>query len=150
MVERDVPFTAFTNDLSIASVFSQSNTINTFVAGGNVRPGSSTLLGASAVRMIEQLRADVAIIGAHAVSNDGLSDSSIELCEVKRAIISAAEFVVLLVDSSKFFSRSFSLFGSLEEIGLIITDDRISPDMLKELKQRNIPVETVSQEVPNE
>ncbi|HAY49683.1 MULTISPECIES: DeoR/GlpR family DNA-binding transcription regulator [Thalassospira] len=150
MVERDVPFTAFTNDLSIASVFSQSNTINTFVAGGNVRPGSSTLLGASAVRMIEQLRADVAIIGAHAVSNDGLSDSSIELCEVKRAIISAAEFVVLLVDSSKFFSRSFSLFGGLEEIGLIITDDRISPDMLKELKQRNIPVETVSQEVPNE
>ncbi|WP_417827787.1 DeoR/GlpR family DNA-binding transcription regulator [Thalassospira sp.] len=146
LIDRDIPFTAFTNDLAIASVFSHSRSINTFVAGGNVRPGSSTLLGASAVRTVEQLRADIAIIGAHSVSTDGLSDTSIELCEIKRAIISAAEFTVLLADSSKFFSRSFSLFGNLEEIDLIITDDRINPEVIKELNQRNIPVETVSQE----
>ncbi|WP_339860133.1 DeoR/GlpR family DNA-binding transcription regulator [Thalassospira alkalitolerans] len=147
MLDRDIPFTAFTNDLSIASIFSQNGIIQTFVAGGSVRSGSSTLLGVPAIRMIEQLRADIAIIGAHSVSLEGLSDTSIELGEVKRAIMSAADFVVLLVDSSKFFSRSFSLFGSLADIGLIITDDRIDPEILKELAQRDIPVETVAEEM---
>lgn len=145
LVDREVPFTAFTNDLAIASIFSRNGIINTFVSGGNVRSGSSTLMGASAVRMIERLRADIAIIGAHCVASEGLSDTSIELGEIKRAIISAAEFVVLLVDSSKFFSRSFNLFGSLEDIGLIITDDRIAPEILNELEHRNIPVETVAE-----
>ncbi|MCC9623973.1 DeoR/GlpR family DNA-binding transcription regulator [Thalassospira sp. MA62] len=147
IVERDVPIRAFTNDLSIASVFSQSSLIDTVVAGGNVRHGSSTLLGASTVRLIGQLRADVAIIGAHSVAIEGVSDTTIDLCEVKRAIISAAEFVILLVDSSKFLSRSFSLFGSLEDIGLIITDDRIKPETLRELRQHNVAVETVPHEV---
>ena len=141
--DRGIPFTAFTNDLAIAGVLSANPAIQTFVAGGYVRPGSTTLLGAAAVQCITRLRADVAFIGTHAMTADELSDTSIELAEIKRAFLTSAELVVLLTDSSKVFSRAFCSFGQTSDLGLIITDHRISPQAQAELRARNLPLEIV-------
>jgi DeoR/GlpR family transcriptional regulator of sugar metabolism len=37
-------------------------------------------------------------------------------CEIKRAILASAEKVVLVVDSTKIFSRAFCEFGRTEDL----------------------------------
>ncbi|MFV0475562.1 MAG: DeoR/GlpR family DNA-binding transcription regulator [Pikeienuella sp.] len=134
--ERGLSFTAVTNDYAIAAILSESAAIRVLVIGGAVRAGTSTLMGADALRGIGRLRADLALVGAHALSGEEMSDTSIELAELKRAIISAADRAVLLADSTKIFSRAFCSFGRVGDLDLLITDSRI-PAERKALLERN-------------
>lgn len=138
---RGVAFTAFTNDLGIAQALGAGTTVQTHVAGGTVRPGSATLIGAGALRSVQRLRADVAFVGTHAMTADTLSDTSVELAEIKRAILDAAERVVLLVDSTKIFSRAFCEFGRTSDIHLLLTDSRLGSEARAELGARRVPIE---------
>jgi DeoR/GlpR family transcriptional regulator of sugar metabolism len=144
-VARGLPFTAFTNDLGIARTLSANAAIQTYVAGGIVRPGSATLIGGGALQSIGRLRADMAFIGTHAITPDALSDTSIELAEIKRAILAAAERVVLLVDSTKIFSRAFCEFGRPSEIDLLVTDARLGSGPRAELAARRVAIELASE-----
>ncbi len=132
--DAGTPFTAITNDLAIATLLSASPSIRLLVTGGEIRPGTSTLLGADALQYLQRLRADLAFIGAHAISSTEMSDTSPELAAVKKVILSAADVTVLVVDSSKVFSRAFCSFGGLRLIDRLVTDDRIDPDRLVALR----------------
>ena len=141
--ERGLAFTAFTNDLAIAGLLSTSAAIQVFVAGGSVRTGSTTLLGSGALQSILRLHADIAFIGTHALTTTEMSDTSIELAEIKRAFLQAADKVVLLADSSKIFSRAFCSFGRTLDIGLLVTDDRLSKQAEADLRAASVPLEVV-------
>ncbi|MBS7699900.1 MULTISPECIES: DeoR/GlpR family DNA-binding transcription regulator [unclassified Chelatococcus] len=140
--ERGIAFTAITNDLAIAMILSESSFIRVMVAGGTVRSGSSTLLGADTLQAISRLRTNLALIGTHALSEEEMSDSSVELAEVKRVIIAGTSEPVLLADSSKIFSRAFCGFGRLAAMSLLITDTRLSPDKRAILERGGLRIET--------
>lgn len=139
--DRRIPFTVMTNDVSIAAILSESSMIQVQVTGGAIRPGTSTLLGADAVRSIRRLRADLAFIGAHALSEQEMSDTSIELAELKRDIIAATDRPILLADSSKVFTRAFCSFGRTDELHLLITDSRVRPDQVEQLSAKGARVD---------
>ncbi len=139
--DRGVAFTAITNDFTIAAILSESLAIKVLVTGGMVRAGTSTLLGADALHYIRRLRADLAFVGTHALSEDEMSDTSIELAEVKRAIIAAADRAVLLADSSKIFSRAFCSFGRTTDMDHLITDSRLLSDRRLELERNGLRVD---------
>jgi DeoR/GlpR family transcriptional regulator of sugar metabolism len=141
--DRNIPFTAITNDVLIGFTLGSNSAIQTIVTGGALRPGSSTLLGAGAAQMLARLRVDIAFIGTHAVSEDALSDSSIELAEIKNTIIRAAEKVVLLADSGKFFTSSVCKFARLADLHLIITDNKLSAEHCAAIRSFGIPLELV-------
>lgn len=145
--DRGLAFTAFTNDLSIAALLSESPAIQVFVAGGHMRNGSTTLLGSGALQSILRLHADIAFIGTHALTSTDMSDTSIELAEIKRAILKAARRVVLLADSSKIFSRAFCNFGQVSEVSMLITDDRLSPQAESDLRLAGVTLEIVPEAV---
>lgn len=141
--DRGIPFTAMTNDVSIASILSESPLVQVQVTGGTIRPGTSTLLGADALHSVRRLRADLAFIGAHALSEDEMSDTSIELAELKRDIIAATDRPVLLADSSKVFTRAFCSFGRVDELHLLITDSRVRRDHVDTLSANGARVDIV-------
>lgn len=147
--DRNIPFTAVTNDLHIGTLLSGNSVIHTTVTGGYVRAGSTTLMGAAAASMLGRLRADIAFIGTHALTEEMLSDTSIELAEIKQTILRSADVVVLLADSSKFFSSAFCTFGRLSDINLIITDDRLRPDYAEKIRSTGVPLEFVSSSIAN-
>lgn len=142
--DRGIPFTAMTNDVSIASILSESPLIQVQVTGGTIRPGTGTLLGADALQSVRRLRADLAFIGAHALSEDEMSDTTIELAELKRAIIAATDRPVLLADSSKVFSRAFCSFGWVDELHLLITDSRVERAQVDALSSNGAKVDVVA------
>ncbi len=128
-------FTAVTNDIAIAALLAEAPQVRLLVSGGELRPGSRTLMGADALESMRRLRADLAFIGAHAVSESEMSDTSIELAQLKRTILGAADRPVLLADSSKIFSRTFCSIGPLRRLARLVTDDRLGPDRLAVLQQ---------------
>lgn len=141
--DRNVPFTVVTNDLTIGAVLAGNAAIHTTVTGGYVRPGSSTLLGARTVQMLSRLSVDVAFIGTHAASAEVLSDTSVELAEIKSMIMRTAKRTVLLADSSKFFTTSFCTFGQLEDVDLLITDEQLRPEKAAAIRALGVAIEVV-------
>ncbi len=142
--DRGLSFTAVTNDLHIGAALSTAAGVHTTVTGGYVRAGSPTLIGAAAAGALGRLRADIAFVGAHGVRGGRLWDTSIELAEVKRAILGAAERVVLLADAGKFGADAFCAFGDLRAISLVVTDDGLAPDMAEDIRARDVAVELAS------
>ncbi len=126
-VRRQIPLTAVTNDLVIAQVLGKSPQIQVHMLGGALRPGSTTIIGQTLVDQASALRADVLLMGAHAVTDNVISETSAELAAVKRALMKAANSTRLLVDSSKFRPRAFMQIAALDDVGELITDSGIAP-----------------------
>ncbi|MFT4148559.1 MAG: DeoR/GlpR family DNA-binding transcription regulator [Paracoccaceae bacterium] len=144
--DRGIRFTAVTNDFLVAAILSESPHIQVTVAGGSVRSGTSTLMGADTLQYMHRLRADLAFVGAHALTVDEMSDTSIELAELKRMIIAAADHPVLLADSSKIFSRAFCAFGAPAGLGRLITDAQVAPDRLAALRGKGTRVDVAGEQ----
>jgi DeoR/GlpR family transcriptional regulator of sugar metabolism len=142
--ERGISFHAITNDLGIAGILSEGPAVvSVTVTGGRVRTGTNTLLGTDTVESITRLHADLAFVGTHALSELEMSDTSIELATLKRAMIGAAQRVVLLADSSKIFSRSFCSFGRVDDLELLISDNRLTSDQRTILAENGLNVDLV-------
>lgn len=120
--DRNIPLTAVTNDLGIGQVFANARLVRLVVLGGSLRPGSLTLTGEPGQDFLKSLRADVAFVGTHAISEATLSDTSLEVATMKRAIIAAARRIVLLADSSKFQAAAFCRICDITAIHELITD----------------------------
>ena len=65
-------------------------------------------------------------LGTQAFDLDhGLTDSTVEIAQMKRAMIRAARQVILLTDSSKWGRTGFIKVAPLTEIDTIITDTKL-------------------------
>jgi DeoR family transcriptional regulator of aga operon len=135
LVQRPIEITAVTNDVNLASVLAMaSDAIKVVVPGGEIRPGSFTLLGSTTKSFLERLHVDVAFTGIHAITGSLLSEGSLEVAEVKRAIIRAAERVVLLADYSKFGPSAFYEVAHADAVHDLITDRDAPQDALDGLQ----------------
>ncbi|MGH7057779.1 MAG: DeoR/GlpR family DNA-binding transcription regulator, partial [Acetobacteraceae bacterium] len=127
VLARGIPLTAVTNDLRIAEVLCRSEAISVLVAGGTIRRGSLSLTGDPGREFFASLHADIAFLGAHAITGPLVTDTSIEIAAMKRAMVRAARRVALLADSSKFQLPAFCTICELADIDTLVTDDGIDP-----------------------
>lgn len=133
--EQPVQITAVTNDLHIASDLSNIQDIEVLVTGGEIRPGSQTLWGSTAQTFLKNIHADIAVMGIHAITGITLSDTSVRIAEMKKAIMNAANRIVLLADHSKFGTPAFIEVGSLEHIADLVTNTSIPDKALETIKR---------------
>ena len=146
--ERRIALTAVTNDLGIGQVLAGSEPVRVVVLGGSVRRGSLTLVGEPGQSFIADIHADIAFVGAHAIAGRALSDTSIEIANIKRAIIGAARRVILLADSSKFQPAAFYKICDVAEVHEIITDDGATEEQLAPLRELGLKVVVVPGDGP--
>lgn len=112
-----------TNNLNVAAELYRSGSIDVMITGGSVRPSDGAIVGASAVDMIRQFRADTAVIGISAIDPDGtLLDFDVREVHVARAMIENARRVILATDSSKFARSAPARIGTLADIDVLVTD----------------------------
>ena len=123
--------TAVTNDLNVACVLAERPGVSVVVPGGEVRDGSFTLLGPYTQRFLDGLHVDVALMGAHAITGEVLSESSLSVVEAKRAMMRAARRVVLLADNSKFGPPAFFEVARAGDVDDLITDGATPPSALE-------------------
>ena len=95
-------FTAVTNSVPIGARLASMNSISLILLGGRVRGVTQAAVGEDALRLLSTLRVDVAFVGTNAISvGHGLSTPDSEEAAVKRAMVKAANHVVVVADSSK-------------------------------------------------
>ena len=135
LVERDIRLTIVTNSLASAQICGTAAAIQVIVIGGMLRPGSATLWGEPGRRFLATVQADLCFLGAHAISDALVTESSIEGAEIKRALMGAARRTILLADSSKFHQRAFCTVCTMAELDEVITDDAIAPHALAALRE---------------
>jgi DeoR family fructose operon transcriptional repressor len=118
----DRRLTVVTNALPLALRLATYPLVTVLVAGGRLRPRTLANVDDLAVRMLADLRVDVAFVATNGVSERGCSTPDPAEAAVKRAMVGAADRVVLLADHTKFGREHFVRFAALEDLDLIITD----------------------------
>jgi DeoR family transcriptional regulator of aga operon len=128
--ERDLPLTVVTNSLEIADFAADIKSWRIILPGGTVRPGYRHLAGEPGEGFIKTLHADLCMTGASAVTGTLLTETSLEVASLKRAMIASARKTILLVDSSKFTAPGFCTLSDISEIDEVITDEGVSQEAL--------------------
>ena len=138
------PLTIITNSLNVAIQAGSLPDVHLVLAGGSLSPETISTVGPLAERDLGDLLADKLFLGTHAFELEtGLSDVSIEVARVKRAMISAAKQVILLADSGKFPTRALARVAPLSEIDCLITDSEFPEEIAQQLAAQKIEVRRV-------
>ncbi|WP_051613696.1 DeoR/GlpR family DNA-binding transcription regulator [Rhodococcus sp. UNC23MFCrub1.1] len=95
--------------------------------GGLVRRSEGTLVGPLALASLSRLRFDVGILGTCAVDRDGtVLAHDLDDAEIKRAIVTLSDRVILVGESWKFMRRAAAPVCDLSDIDVIVTDDQLT------------------------
>lgn len=143
VLARRIPLTAVTNDLAIGQMLAAGELVRVLVPGGSVRPGSTTLLGEPGPTFWADIRADMALIGAHAVADGWLTDTALDVAAAKRAMIAAARRVLVLVDGAKFAPPTFCRIAPVSAAQVLITDAGAPVSAVEALRDNGVEVSVV-------
>jgi len=114
------------------------------ICGGKIEIKSNTLIGSNAVNFFKDIHADIAFIGAIAISlKSGITTNNILDAEVTRAIVANSRKIILLADSSKFGKNSHISIIGLKSINEIITDKGISGEIEEGIRKLGVKLTIV-------
>ncbi len=135
----DFPITVITNDIKIAHVLLKKPMIQLMVLGGTRIDNSSSLMGAQATEMLQRIRVNRLFFGTTGISLDnGLTVINSIHADWKKQIISCADQVTLLADSTKFEKVALINFAQIDEVDEIVTDSGINSDVLAALEGKQV------------
>jgi DeoR family fructose operon transcriptional repressor len=133
--------TVVTNDIQIAGCLENFENINIIFIGGVIRKKYHCTVGTWGSKMLSEITVDKAFMGANGISTKkGASTPDIYHAEIKRSMISIANKIILLCDSSKVGRNSFVQFAGLQQIDTIITDEGIDKDDKVDFESNGIEV----------
>ena len=116
-----------TNSVPIAARLAAMPSVSLQLLGGRVRGLTQAAVGEQTLRVLDTLRVDIAFIGTNAISvRHGLSTPDGDEAAVKRAMVKAANYVVVAADSSKIGREDFVSFAPISSVDTLITDSEIS------------------------
>lgn len=131
----------FTNSPVIATHAAVRPGLDVELSGGRVRPSTLAAVGADAATWFAGLRVDVAFLGTNGVSvGHGLSTPDVEEAAVKRAMVGAARFVVVLADARKIGAEATCCFAQWHEVDALVTDAAVPDAVRRRLTQEGIEV----------
>ncbi|MCX2003481.1 DeoR/GlpR transcriptional regulator [Escherichia coli] len=118
--------TVITNSLPAVFALSENKDITLVVCGGTVRHKTRSMHGSIAERSLQDINADLMFVGADGIDAVNGITTFNEGYSVSGAMVTAANKVIAVLDSSKFNRRGFNQVLPIEKIDIIITDDAVS------------------------
>lgn len=141
----DKHLTIITSALYVALELSRHKNMDVLQLGGQVRQTSSSVIGPYAEHILEDVSCSILFLGVDGIDlSVGLTTTSLMEARLNQKMIDAAQTTVVLADSSKFGRRGLGKICSLDQIQHIITDDGISPSIVKLLEDKGITVTLVN------
>ncbi|OLT04066.1 hypothetical protein BJF90_24585 [Pseudonocardia sp. CNS-004] len=120
--------TVITNDLRVAAEIANQGDVRLIVPGGEVLPAVYSLVSERAVDLIKDFHVDYAVLGADAVAPQGITNTNSNEVSMKRAMLRAADTVLVVADSSKFGHTALVRIASFDDVDLIVTDDGLDEE----------------------
>jgi DeoR/GlpR family transcriptional regulator of sugar metabolism len=143
------PLTVITNSivhaLSITETYSESSHIEIVSTGGIVFSSWALTYGPPALSCLSEYHANWLFLSGQGINQDGLFNPHALVVETERAMVTSAEKIVVLADSSKIGKHSMSRVCGLDKIDFLITvENKRNSDLLSHFHNEGIKVITVS------
>ncbi|MEH1054363.1 DeoR/GlpR family DNA-binding transcription regulator [Micromonospora sp. CPCC 206171] len=135
----DVPgLTVVTNSLPVAEILhAQGRPDQTVVLTGGVRTPSDALVGPLAVEAIRSLHLDLLFLGVHGITERaGFTTPNLMEAETDRALVAAADRLVVLADHTKWGTVGICSIVGLAAADVLVTDDRLAPEARRVLDEK--------------
>jgi len=136
--------TVLTASLNTSLILAENPNIDVIQLGGMVRPSSSSVIGSIGEKMLSEFNCTKLFLGVDGIDLDyGLTTTNSNEASLNKAMIKAAQKIIVLADSSKFGRKGFGRICGLEEVDQIITDTGIDEKTKARLNEIGIHVTVV-------
>ena len=127
------PLHVVTNSLPVANLLSSDSRADLVMIGGNICPRTGVAQGPYADKMLSLVRVRKTILSVAGINDEGFFNNNLLLVETERAMMRAADEVILVADSSKFGHQSLTHLCPLGEIDYLVSDGGIGPEWREKL-----------------
>lgn len=125
-----------TNSLPVfESIQTRDNNWELVLVGGNYRSRSGAFIGNLANAMLETLKYDKTFIGVNGIHNETIMNASAEEGKTQGIALNNAQQKFILADASKLNRDDFYHFYSLYDVDVLITDQSITNEEVKQYSQ---------------
>jgi DeoR/GlpR family transcriptional regulator of sugar metabolism len=131
--------TIVTNAVNVALAAANLTDAEVIFLGGAFHRESSSNVGPMTERALGEFLADHLFLGTQAVDLEhGLTDTTLEIAQIKRAMIRSARETVLLADSSKWNTTGSIKVSPLAAAHQIITDAGLPAPLQKQIRKQGL------------
>ncbi len=135
------PMFAITNDPNLAMELLKNPNCEVAMTGGKLSRRNISLTGLGAADFLSGINIGTAVMASSGYSPDlGFTCGTYEEAAIKRAVISAASRVILVMDSEKFSRNHPFTFATETDIDCFVTDSLASPTALSHLTRSGVRV----------
>jgi DeoR family transcriptional regulator of aga operon len=116
--------TVVTSALNVTLELLKNSNVEVIQLGGSVRHTSSSVTGQYAINTLEQFFCSKLFLGVDGIDLEyGISTTSAQEALLNQKMISVAQQVIVLADSSKFGRKSFGKIADFSNIDVIISNE---------------------------
>ncbi len=135
----DERYNITTTGLNVALELSKKNLPIVNLVGGLLNRYDISLMGNQALRFLERINIDVALMSPSGLSlKDGFTCGNYAEAEIKQLVVEKARRVILLVDSAKLNKNFPFTFCKLDKVHTIVTDSLLPEDITEAIKNAGI------------
>lgn len=127
------PLQVVTNSLPVANLFASSANTDLVLVGGYVYPRTGVSLGPYANEMLSRLHVRKTVLSVSGINDRGFYNNNLLLVETERAMMQAAEEVIVVADSTKFGHQSLALLCPIEEVNRLVVDHEVTSEWREKL-----------------
>jgi DeoR family fructose operon transcriptional repressor len=141
LLPADRRLLAVTHAVPLAARLAAAPGVTLHLLGGRVRGLTQCAVGETTVRSLDELRVDVAFLGANGITADhGFTTPDEAEASVKRAMLRAGQRVVVLADSSKLGREHLVRFAAADDVDFLVTDSEADPAAVTALEEAGVEV----------
>ncbi|OMP75990.1 transcriptional regulator [[Flexibacter] sp. ATCC 35208] len=140
-IPPELRVTVLTSAMNISMALLDKPNIEIVQLGGIVRKTSTSVTGTYAEGILDHFTCSKLFLGVDGIDMEqGCTTSNMMEALLNKAMIRTAQKTIIVTDSSKFGKRGFGKICPLGDIDQIITDDGISPAMMRDLENMGVEV----------
>lgn len=129
-----------TNSLPVANLFASNKNHDLVLVGGYVYPRTGVMLGPYANEMLDKINVRRTIMSVAGLNERGFFNSNLLLVEAERAMMNAAEEVIVVADSTKFGHQSLSHLCPLADVQHVVVDAEVTDEWKQKLMAAGVNV----------
>jgi DeoR family transcriptional regulator of aga operon len=129
-----------TNSLTVGQLITAYPEINVIMTGGILRPESLELVGILAENTFKAVNLGAAILGADGITADSVTTHDETEARTNRAMASAAQRVIVVVDSSKIGRTTMATMCPIDQVDVLVTDTDADLRALEKIRKAGVEV----------